>query len=38
MMQVQSVAKAFIGYARDKAGKATVDEVVASIPGLAQFV
>jgi len=38
MGQVQSVARAFVAYAREKAGAATVNEVVASIPGLGQFV
>jgi hypothetical protein len=31
-------AKAFGGYAREKAGAAAVDQIVASIPGLSQFV
>lgn len=38
MGEVQGVAKAFIVYAREKAGAANVDQIVASIPGLSQFV
>ena len=34
MGQIQGAAKAFVGYAREKAGAATVDQIVASIPGL----
>jgi hypothetical protein len=35
---VQSVARAFVGEARARAGSETVDAVVGSIPGLGQFV
>jgi hypothetical protein len=38
MGEVQGAAKAFIGYAREKAGAAAVDQIVASIPGLSQFL
>jgi hypothetical protein len=38
MGEVQGVAKAFGGYAREKAGADAVDQVVRSIPGLSQFV
>jgi hypothetical protein len=38
MGQVQSVARAVLAYAREKAGEDTVGEIVAAIPGLAQFV
>ena len=38
MGQVQSVTRAVIAYTREKAGEDTVGEIVAAIPGLAQFV
>ena len=38
MGQVQSVTRAVIAYTRDKAGEDAVGEMVAAIPGLAQFV
>ena len=38
MNQVQSVTRAVIAYAREKAGEDAVSEIVAAIPGLAQFV
>src|SRR5271155_4622461 len=38
MGQVQSVTKAVIGYSREKVGEDAVGEIVAAIPGLAQFV
>lgn len=38
MGQVQSVTKTVIAYAREKAGEDAVGEIVAAIPGLAQFV
>ncbi len=38
MGQVQSVTRAVIAYAREKAGEDAVGEIVAAIPGLAQFV
>jgi hypothetical protein len=38
MGQIQGATKAFVGYAREKAGAAAVDQIVASIPGLSQFV
>ena len=36
--QVQSVTRAVIAYTREKAGEDAVGEIVAAIPGLAQFV
>jgi hypothetical protein len=38
MGQVQSVTRAVIAYTREKAGEDVVGEIVAAIPGLAQFV
>jgi len=38
MGQVQSVTRAVIAHAREKAGEDAVGEIVAAIPGLAQFV
>ncbi len=38
MGQIQSVATAFGKVAREHVGAATVDQVVAGIPGLSQFV
>ena len=38
MGQVQSVTRAVIAHTRDKAGEDAVGEIVAAIPGLAQFV
>lgn len=38
MGQVQSVTKEVIAYTREKAGEDAVGEIVAAIPGLAQFV
>ncbi|HEY1983615.1 MAG TPA: DUF2267 domain-containing protein [Xanthobacteraceae bacterium] len=38
MGQVQSVARAILAYAREKAGADTVGKIAAAIPGLAQFV
>jgi hypothetical protein len=38
MGEIQGAARAFVDYARGKAGAATVDEVIGSIPGLSQFV
>ena len=38
MGQVQSVSRAVLAYARDKAGEDAVGEIVAAIPGLSQFV
>jgi len=38
MGQVQSVTRAVIAYTREKAGEEAVGEIVAAIPGLAQFV
>lgn len=38
MGQVQSVTRGVIAYAREKAGEDAVGEIVAAIPGLAQFV
>jgi hypothetical protein len=38
MGQVQSVTRSVIAYTREKAGEDAVGEIVAAIPGLAQFV
>jgi hypothetical protein len=38
MGQVQSVARAVLADAREKAGEDSVGEVVGAIPGLAQFI
>jgi hypothetical protein len=38
MGQVQSLARAVLAYAREKAGEDAVGEIVGAIPGLAQFV
>jgi hypothetical protein len=38
MGQVQSVTRAVIAYSREKVGEDAVGEIVAAIPGLAQFV
>jgi hypothetical protein len=38
MGQVQSVTRQFIAFAREKVGEDEVGEIVAAIPGLAQFV
>jgi hypothetical protein len=38
MSEVQDVTRLFIAYAREKVGEAEVAEIVAAIPGLAQFV
>jgi|SRR6185436_2878378 hypothetical protein len=38
MGEIQGVAKAFVRYAREKAGAAAVDQIVASVPGLSQFM
>jgi hypothetical protein len=38
MGQVQSVTRFVIAYTREKAGEDAVGEIVAAIPGLAQFV
>ena len=38
MGQVQTVTRAVIAYTREKAGEDAVGEIVAAIPGLAQFV
>jgi hypothetical protein len=38
MGQVQTITKAVIAYSREKAGEDAVGEIVAAIPGLAQFV
>ncbi len=38
MGQVQSITRAVIAYAREKAGEDAVGEIVAAIPGLSQFV
>jgi hypothetical protein len=38
MGQIQGVTQETVGFAREKAGSETVDAIVASIPGLGQFV
>lgn len=38
MGEITGVSKETIAFAREKAGDAPVDEVIASIPGLGQFV
>ncbi len=38
MGEITSLARETIGFAREKAGDEVVDEVVASVPGLSQFV
>jgi hypothetical protein len=38
MGQVQSVARAVLAYTREKVGEDAVDDIVAAIPGLSQFV
>jgi hypothetical protein len=38
MEQVQNISREVIAYARQKAGADVVGDVVAAIPGLAQFV
>jgi hypothetical protein len=38
MMQLQAVGRSFGEHARAKVGSDTVDDIVASVPGLSQFV
>lgn len=38
MGEISGVSKETIGFAREKAGSGPVDELVAAIPGLSQFV
>ncbi|WP_422373207.1 DUF2267 domain-containing protein [Hoeflea sp.] len=38
MGEISGVAKETVGYARENGGGDAVDEIVASIPGLSQFV
>lgn len=38
MGQIQGVTQETVSFAREKAGSEIVDDIVASIPGLAQFV
>ena len=38
MSQIQGVAQETINFARERAGRDIVDDIVASIPGLGQFV
>jgi hypothetical protein len=38
MGQIQGVTKETVGYARERAGEDVVNDLVASIPGLGQFV
>ncbi len=38
MGQIQGVTQATVDFAREKAGDAVINDIVASIPGLSQFV
>lgn len=38
MGEIQGAARSFVDFAREKAGAATVDRIVAGIPGLGQFI
>jgi hypothetical protein len=38
MGEITALAKETIAFAKEKAGDEVVDEVVASVPGLSQFV
>jgi len=38
MGEIQGVTKETVGFAREQAGEELVDDIVASIPGLGQFV
>lgn len=38
MGEIQGVAKETIAFAKEKAGEETVDNVIAAIPGLGQFI
>ena len=38
MGEIQGVTRELIAYAREKVGDAEVDEVVAAVPGLGQFI
>jgi hypothetical protein len=38
MGEIQGVTRELIAYAREKVGDAAVDEVVAAVPGLGQFI
>ena len=38
MGQIQSVTKETVNFAREKAGEDVVNDIIASIPGLSQFV
>lgn len=38
MGEIQAVTKQTVAFAREKAGKERVDAVIASIPGVAQFI
>lgn len=38
MGQIQGVAQEVVGYARERAGEETVNQIVAQIPGMDQFV
>ena len=38
MGEIQGVAKETIGFAKENAGEEAVDEVIAAIPGLSQFI
>lgn len=38
MDQIRGVTKETVGYAKEKAGDETIDDLIGSIPGLSQFV
>jgi hypothetical protein len=38
MGEIQGVAKETIAFAKENAGEETVDNVIAAIPGLGQFI
>ncbi|MBN8996538.1 MAG: DUF2267 domain-containing protein [Rhizobiales bacterium] len=38
MGEIQGAARTFVDFARERAGAATVDRIVAGIPGLSQFI
>ena len=38
MGQIKNVASEVLGFAREKVGSDKVDEIIASVPGLSQFI
>jgi hypothetical protein len=38
MGEIQGVTRELIAYAREQVGDAAVDEIVAAVPGLSQFI